>query len=504
MPVERSPSKDTNHQRNRIHTTDGALQINAGKVSPLAIASKTSTMISNSESPNPFSSSNKLIMNQLAELTKKVNYLEAQCNELKCENKSLKDENRKLKQNDSLIKNLNTDDEKSVSEFYTDEEELSKETDWILKKRPSKKRKAESSPVLHQNATTQKSMPMGKISSNHPTSNAIPKTSAPPPIMVSGITDYYKFVTQIKECAKDDFSIKLINNGIHKLNTKNSNDYRIITEKLNKLNISWYSYENKQSRPIRVMVKNLHRSCDPELIVSDLKAQGFKATEAVRKLKWKTKEPLDMFLLTFDSSEDVSKIHNIKYILASVVKIESVKRPNIIPQCKKCQAFGHTKNYCSRAPRCVKCAGKHSTESCTKHDKQQPKCCNCGENHPANYRGCVVAKELQTIRNKTIQQTTKPKNTRTAFHTEQRPANVTNIVHQPPSQVAPLSKKDSNQISYAQAAKNAEINVHYKSNTDLLTQILQKLNNQEQFNLKMQHRLDLLEQSTSKSSKYAC
>jgi hypothetical protein len=33
-------------------------------------------------------------------------------------------------------------------------------------------------------------------------------------------------------------------------------------------------------------------------------------------------------------------------------------------------------------------------------ETQNPKCVNCGEGHPANYRGCIVAKELQKIKNK--------------------------------------------------------------------------------------------------------
>jgi hypothetical protein len=33
-------------------------------------------------------------------------------------------------------------------------------------------------------------------------------------------------------------------------------------------------------------------------------------------------------------------------------------------------------------------------------ETQNPKCVNCGEGHPANCRGCIVVKELQTIKNK--------------------------------------------------------------------------------------------------------
>ena len=107
-------------------------------------------------------------------------------------------------------------------------------------------------------------------------------------------------------------------------------------------------------------------------------------------------------LVIFDSAEDINKIFEVKWILNTVVKIEPTKRSKLIPQCKICQGYGHTKNYCSRPPRCVKCAGKHNTNQCVMASTENPKCANCGEKHPANYRGCMVAKELQKMRKKSI------------------------------------------------------------------------------------------------------
>ena len=55
----------------------------------------------------------------------------------------------------------------------------------------------------------------------------------------------------------------------------------------------------------------------------------------------------------------------------------------------------------------MKCVGKHCTAEYTKQKDTPPKCVNCGEAHPANYRGCIVIKELQKIRNKTRKTSTK-------------------------------------------------------------------------------------------------
>lgn len=69
------------------------------------------------------------------------------------------------------------------------------------------------------------------------------------------------------------------------------------------------------------------------------------------------------------------------------------KNNNLIPQCKRCQAFGHTQSYCRRDYACVKCAGKHATEKCTLKKDQKPKCVNYRDHHVTNYRGCHIAKD---------------------------------------------------------------------------------------------------------------
>jgi hypothetical protein len=91
----------------------------------------------------------------------------------------------------------------------------------------------------------------------------------------------------------------------------------------------------------------------------------------------------------------------------STIRSPLVKRE--IPQSKRCQRFGHKKNFCRYNPRCVKCAAEHLTEECQRKTKDSNvKCVNCSDQHPANYRGCLVHKQLQqnfypTLRERKIQ-----------------------------------------------------------------------------------------------------
>ncbi len=68
------------------------------------------------------------------------------------------------------------------------------------------------------------------------------------------------------------------------------------------------------------------------------------------------------------------------------------RKPTSIPQCKRCQDYGHSANYCTRTPRCVKCGQKHLVNECKLPKTSPPRCANCKEGHTANYKGCSYYK----------------------------------------------------------------------------------------------------------------
>lgn len=56
------------------------------------------------------------------------------------------------------------------------------------------------------------------------------------------------------------FVLKPLNNDIHKVSVTSSDDYRSVTKMLSASGASLYSFEDKQTRPIKVMIKNVHNS----------------------------------------------------------------------------------------------------------------------------------------------------------------------------------------------------------------------------------------------------
>ncbi|GFY11855.1 hypothetical protein TNCV_4973551 [Trichonephila clavipes] len=67
------------------------------------------------------------------------------------------------------------------------------------------------------------------------------------------------------------------------------------------------------------------------------------------------------------------------------IKVELLRKKYALQQCYRCQSFFHSSKFCTRAPRCVKRTGDHSTKVCKKSIEEPPKCCLSDDEHPASY-----------------------------------------------------------------------------------------------------------------------
>lgn len=201
--------------------------------------------------------------------------------------------------------------------YETDEECLALEIEWILKKtKRSSKNSTEVSPGI-----ITKENSLSSNSENKAAKNRKPKYEPRPPLtMILNICNYQELNNQIKDIAKSAFVLKILNKGIHKVSAASSDDHRSMTKILAASEPSWYSYEDKQMSPVKAIIKNLPNSSSISAIADDLKEQGLNVLNE-NKLRRKTREPLNMFLSTFDSYEDVKKIYEIKLNLQSVVLI---------------------------------------------------------------------------------------------------------------------------------------------------------------------------------------
>jgi hypothetical protein len=64
--------------------------------------------------------------------------------------------------------------------------------------------------------------------------------------MITGVENHENLTSVIKQAIGDEnYQIKLMNNGITKVNVSSDYAYRILTNSLKANHIPWFSYENK-------------------------------------------------------------------------------------------------------------------------------------------------------------------------------------------------------------------------------------------------------------------
>lgn len=359
---------------------------------------------------------NSKLIHRLSEMEKVISQMNDQLQRLTKENELLRNK---------VINQEQRSDTKIPFEYQTDEEELARETDWIIKKqrRNRKKRKAESSPevTIESSSFSNEGEVVNESNVNkvHNMSHqgiadlaekGESKKALPPPVHIIGVKTYEEIKTLV-EPVTSSYEIVAQNNNKWKIITTDSDSYRKLAKTLDDVKAQWYTYEDKNTRPIKVMARGLHHTCEKQDIIDDLQQKNYKIIDVVNIMKKErirdedgneelSRRRLPLFMLTFNQMETMDRIHDIRSILNMKVKIEPLRKTSdMIPQCKRCQGFNHTRKFCHRDPRCVKCAEKHLTIDCKLSRNSKPTCINCQEQHPASYRGCEVAKQLQKIWN---------------------------------------------------------------------------------------------------------
>lgn len=153
-----------------------------------------------------------------------------------------------------------------------DEEELTRETDCVLKKkRPNKERKAEES-----EAEKIKTTETNKQTNKQEQNRAQPRDKQFPPINIVNITNRIDIQSLMNTIAAKKYGIVALNNNRWKINTHDSDTYRALAKKLNEDIIQWYTYEDKNRRPIKVMARGLHETYAKVDIMKDLQKKGLK------------------------------------------------------------------------------------------------------------------------------------------------------------------------------------------------------------------------------------
>jgi hypothetical protein len=173
----------------------------------------------------------------------------------------------------------------------------------------------------------------------------------------------------LDQIVKQSYEIKALAGNQVRIQPKTPDSYRAIIKALAEKNTAFHTYKLKYEDNYRVVLKNMHFSINPADIGSEIEKLGHTVTNIYNIKHNLTKLPLPIFFVDLKPVTNNKEIFNVEYLQQCKVKIEPPKQKRNIVQCANCQRYGHTKNYCHLKPRCVKCAGSHSTTQCPRKER---------------------------------------------------------------------------------------------------------------------------------------
>ena len=223
------------------------------------------------------------------------------------------------------------------------------------------------------------------------------KIKPPPPIFVRGLLDFAAFRTVlINLVGINNFFVKSTSKNL-KIQSSNSDTYRSIIKYLKESKAEYHTFQAQEDKSFRIVVRNLHPSTPTVDIGIAIQEIGYTVRSVTNVLHKTTKNKLPIFFVDLEPAEINQDIFHLNSILNTKIKIEEPYKRREIIQCINCQEYGHSKTYCAYPSRCVRCNSNHSTSACNKTSDLPPVCVLCGGAHTANYRGCLVHKNLQKL-----------------------------------------------------------------------------------------------------------
>ena len=192
-----------------------------------------------------------------------------------------------------------------------------------------------------------------------------------------------------------------IKNTIQYIYTTNLKDFKAIKQLLSKLNFKYFTYTPREQLHKKLLLRGVDKAYTAEEVLADLKDTVDVVQNVIQFKNLPEKDGgsptmTGNYLVYFTHDTNLNAImKSVLYCLHHKITWSFYKKPQKYknPQCFRCQRYGHVSKNCNMQYRCVKCVQGHGPGECPViKGKENPKCCNCGENHPANYKGCKEAK----------------------------------------------------------------------------------------------------------------
>ncbi|GFR19878.1 uncharacterized protein TNCT_692561 [Trichonephila clavata] len=124
--------------------------------------------------------------------------------------------------------------------------------------------------------------------------------------------------------------------GYIKIQRETEEHRREITDYLTYKKIEHYVTDPPENRPLKLLIKGLLASTDPEEIKTDLINQGIKIEKIAQLRSFKTKNPLPIFMIEITRDENVNDFFKIRSCLYMQLIIDSFNKSSRLTQCFNC------------------------------------------------------------------------------------------------------------------------------------------------------------------------
>lgn len=319
------------------------------------------------------------------------------------------------------------------------------------------------------------------------------KTIKPPPIFIPDVTNISLLIATITETvgANKEFSYKASRDNKVRVMLPDKESYTALKNSLDSAGKKFYTFQPRDERAYRIVIKGLHYSTSIDFIKEELRAQGHSVRDAHNAIGHRTKSPLPLFFINLEPAANNKEAYNIKRLCKSVVTVEPPLKFDDIPQCYRCQGYGHSQRYCKLQVCCVKCGENHSSIECQKKNDDLANCVNCGGSHPASYRGCPAYKKAKAALSPKQPRLTQLKDARNSHPTpypSTQPIDMRNRSFadaikggrpsQPPNQQPPVETKESEMtaiMARMESMFEKMLDKMFKQMTVMITSILSKV-----------------------------
>jgi len=120
--------------------------------------------------------------------------------------------------------------------------------------------------------------------------------------------------------------------NVIKINCVTPETYRTLIRYLKENNIYYHTYQLKEERACRIVIKYLHHSTDIEEIRQELLELGHKTQNILNAQHRITKKPLNLFFIDLEPAENNKELYEITALQNKIIQIEppQAKKSNIV------------------------------------------------------------------------------------------------------------------------------------------------------------------------------